>query len=112
MKRSQVVPFLHRFERMSFLSSSESERHTEEERQQHRREARPAPHPRFLCDPGTRLIRYHSLQEAWDTLELVLLFSALQINVPVSISFCRSTPFREQKIPEALVPALPREAAQ
>lgn len=38
---------------------------------------------------------HHSLHVAWDTLELVFLFRALQIKVPVSISFCRSTPFQD-----------------
>lgn len=59
--------------------------------------AQPAPDPHFHLDPWRSSIRRHSLQHACDTLELVLLLRALQIYVPVSISFCRSTPCLERR---------------
>lgn len=53
---------------------------------------RPTPNPAFLLGPRRNSVQYHSLHDACDTLELVRLLRALQMNVPVSISFCRSTP--------------------
>ena len=94
-----VSSFLHRFWWiMRFLSSAEPGRSTEDQRQQHGGETRPTLDPCFLLDPRRNSIQHHSLQDAWDTLELVRLLRALQINVPVSISFCRSTPFMGKKI--------------
>lgn len=78
-------------------SGAEPGRSTEDQRQQNGGQPGQRWTLAFFLIQGETRFQYHSLQDAWDTLELVRLLRALQINVPVSISFCRSTPFRGKK---------------